>query len=258
MTGPPQNGKPQQSEFRGKNKMLPPHLHLKGWDVSADRFREWYRSIELFFVANDVPRDRWGPPIVAACFDRAHQALRNLDVMRLTESGAVDAITYILASTFLRPHEDKSEEYEKRYRDFRRQYGMPMHDYIQEFEVIEAAFLAEDAGTVLSEQSRAKRLLDNACLRDWEKSAVRATTYQSYDYRGFRTALLIQYKDAHLNDNERRNLVRFGTSQRGPTKGGRFSKGSGKGRWPGRSHSSPPTYKGGRSYTFVEDGYENS
>ena len=159
-TAGPQSGNKGQSDYRGKNKMLPPHLHLKGWDVSADRFREWYRSIELFFVDNDVPRERWGPAIVAACFDRAHQALRNLDVMRLTESGAVDAITFILASTFLRPHEDKIEEYEKRYCDFRRPYGMPMHDYIQEFEVIEAAYLAEDAGTVLSEQSRAKRLLD--------------------------------------------------------------------------------------------------
>ncbi len=178
--------------------------------MSAEKFREWYRSVELFFTAHEIPRDRWGPSIVAACHDRAQQALRNLDVLRLTESGAVDVITYMLSTTFLRPNKDKSEEYEKRYRDFRRTYGMAMADYIQEFEVIEAAYLAEDAGTVLSEQSRAKRLLDNACLRDWEKSAVRATTFQAYDYRGFRTALLIQYKDAHLNDSERGSLVRFG------------------------------------------------
>ena len=48
-----------------KVKMIPPHLHLKGWDVSTEKFREWYRSVELFMTANLVPRDLWAAPIVA-------------------------------------------------------------------------------------------------------------------------------------------------------------------------------------------------
>ena len=121
-----------------KVKMLPPHLHLKGWDVSTEKFREWYRSVELFMTANMVPRELWAAPIVAACHDKAHHTLRHLDVLRLNEPGSVDMVTQMLSNTFMRPQEDRIDEYKKKYDDLRRTYGMPMSEYIQEFEMCEA------------------------------------------------------------------------------------------------------------------------
>ena len=90
-----------------KVKMLPPYLHLKGWDVSTEKFRDWYRSVELFMTAHQIPRDQWAAPIVAACQDKAHRALRHLDVLRLNEPGAIEVVTHVLTNTFMRPQEDR-------------------------------------------------------------------------------------------------------------------------------------------------------
>ena len=111
-------------------------------------------------------------------------------------------VTQMLSNTFMRPQEDRIDEYKKKYDDLRRTYGMPMSEYVQEFEMSEAQYLTEDSGARLSDISRAKKLLDGACLRDWERSIVRTSNHQLYDYKGFRTALIVQFREAHLIDNE--------------------------------------------------------
>jgi hypothetical protein len=73
-TGHQSSGK---GSYGGKVKMLPPHLHLKGWDVSTEKYKEWYRSFELFMTAHQIPREQRAAPIVAACQDKAHQASKN-------------------------------------------------------------------------------------------------------------------------------------------------------------------------------------
>jgi hypothetical protein len=207
--GPQSSGK---GSYGGMVKMLPPHLHLKGWDVSTEKYKEWYRSVELFKTAHQIPRGQWAAPIVAACQDKAHQALKNLDVLRLSEPGAIEIVTYILSNTFMRPQEDRIDEYKKKYDDLRRSYGMTMADYLQELEMAEALYLSEDSGTRLSQISRAKKLINGACLRDWERAVVRANTHQIYDYNSTRTALLVQFREAHLLYHERKTHVRFGGS----------------------------------------------
>jgi hypothetical protein len=154
--------------------------------MSTHAFREWFKKVVAHFKIGKIPYEDWALPIYVACRDRANRALRHLSVDLLDKPDATDMVLTLLSEEFVRPPDERVDEARKRYENFKREFGMKMRDYVHEFEIREAVYFTDDPGTVYLETTRAKRLLDGACLRDYELATIRAFVNQEWNFKGIR------------------------------------------------------------------------
>ena len=241
----PAASQPRDTKNRIPNIKIP--FFRGGNSIDPGEYKEWRRELSAIKIAYKIDERDFAGLVFLAKKGDARDVLWSINPTDFeTNAQCLSDMTKMLDREYDRPEWEKADHAAEQFEKCRRAPGEKMIAYLRNIHRAYVRMLKEDKGTMISDNSMARRILRRSGLSADEQRQVLASCNHMYDLEKIKDALRLTYGDAHKDDRKRP----FATRNNFPNSQMKKSHGGKPGWRPRRPHGTHAT-------DIIEEEYEH-
>ena len=236
---------PRDTKNRIPNIKIP--FFRGGNSIDPGEYKEWRRELSAIKIAYKIDERDFAGLVFLATKGDARDVLWSINPTDFeTNAQCLSDMMKMLDREYDRPEWEKADHAAEQFEKCRRAPGEKMIAYLRNIHRAYVRMLKEDKGTMISDNSMARRILRRSGLSADEQRQVLASCNHMYDLEKIKDALRLTYGDAHKDDRKRP----FATRNNFPNSQMKKSHGGKPGWRPRRPHGTHAT-------DIIEEEYEH-
>ena len=197
-----ERGKPSLSQVR-----------IEQFKGNRDHYKEWKRTLEAQRSLYKLEDGELAMLIYLSTTGEPRAILNQLEIAEMREEGGLSRVLRLLDESFGARSDERFEQRQEEYLQFRRTPGMSISAYISTLKRLRTEYLREDEHTVISDKSFAQRLLTRAGLSRRERMDVFFSSGGKYSSGPIEKVLRFRCANVH-HDEKRESSTRYKYGQR--------------------------------------------
>ena len=187
-----------------------PALHqvkLENFYGSRTQYRDWKRVLTAQRALYNLGDSELAMLVYLSCKGDARQILNQLEIEEMTAVGGLTRMLGLLEEAYGSRSDERFEERQDAYLQFRRSPGQPMAQFIASLKRLRQEYLREDSGTVISDKSFAQRMLARAGLT--RKERMDCFFSAGGKYRSGQIERVLRFRCAKIHEDESRKPAAY-------------------------------------------------
>ena len=178
-------------------------MKLETFTGQRGAYKDWKRVLTAQRSLYQLQDKELAMLVYLSCKGDARQILNQLEMEEMTAEGGLQRMLSLLEEAYGSRADERFEERQEAYLQFRRSPGMPMSQYIASLKRLRQEYLREDAETVISDKAFAQRLLSRAGLTKKERMDCFFSAGGRYKAKDIERVLRFRCAKVHEEESRR-------------------------------------------------------